>query len=186
VGAFFIAKLLSIGNGHESHPSVFVRRRNDEREPQDVTVNERDLLTEEFEGHRAHLRGVAYRMLGSLGEADDAVQESWLRLNRSDTSAIANLGARIDGGGVPARSRPPVVGAEAVARQILERGSRFARFARPALVNGAAGVIVAPGATPLAVVGFTVSRRRITEIDLIADPEKLRRLPTLTSDRSRS
>ena len=83
---------------------------------------------------------------------------------------------RIDGGGMPPRARPPVVGAEAVARQVLERGSRFAGFARPAVVNGAAGVVVAPGAKPIAVVGFTVSRGRITEIDVIADPDKLRSL----------
>jgi RNA polymerase sigma-70 factor (ECF subfamily) len=43
--------------------------------------------------HRAHLRGVAYRMLGSTGEAEDAVQETWLRLSRSDAEAIANLRA---------------------------------------------------------------------------------------------
>jgi len=285
-------------------------------------VAERDLLTQEFERHRAHLRGVAYRMLGSVSEAEDAVQESWLRLNRTDTEHIANLGGwlttvvarvsldmlrarrsrredylgswlpepivsveteedpeqealladsvglallvvletltpperlafvlhdmfgmpfeeiapivdrtpdaarqlasrarrrvrgatpdlepdvaqqrrvvdaflaasrsgdfdallavldpdvvfRIDGGGVPPRARPPVVGAEAVARQVLERGSRFARFARPAIVNGAAGLVIAPGATPIAVVGFTVSRERIIAIDLIADRNKL-------------
>ena len=288
-------------------------------------MNERDLMTEEFERHRAHLRAVAYRMLGSPSEADDAVQEAWLRLHRSDTAAVTNLGAwlttvvarvaldmlrarrarredylgswlpepvvsvesaedpeqealladsvglallvvldmltpaerlafvlhdmfgmpfeeiapivdrtpdaarqlasrarrrvrgatprpdpdlaqqrkvvdaflaaaragdfdallavldpdvvfRIDGGGMPPRARPPVVGAEAVARQVLERGSRFAGFARPAVVNGAAGVVVAPGAKPIAVVGFTVSRGRITEIDVIADPDKLRSL----------
>ncbi len=288
-------------------------------------MNERDLLTEEFERHRTHLHAVAYRMLGSPSEADDAVQESWLRLNRSDTAAVVNLGAwlttvvarvaldmlrarrgrredylgswlpepvvsveraedpeqqalladsvglallvvldtltpaerlafvlhdmfgmpfeeiapivdrtpdaarqlasrarrrvrgatpspdpdlvqqrkvvaaflaaaragdfdallavldpdvvfRVDGGGVPPRARPPVVGAEAVAHHVLERGSRFAGFARPAIVNGAAGVIVRPGAKTIAVVGFTVSRGRIAEIDVIADAEKLRGL----------
>src|SRR4029453_18702454 len=44
------------------------------------------------EAHRSHLRGVAYRMLGSLSEAGDAVQESWLRLSRADTSGVENLG----------------------------------------------------------------------------------------------
>jgi RNA polymerase sigma-70 factor (ECF subfamily) len=48
-------------------------------------------LAERFEENRSHLRAVAYRMLGSLGEADDAVQEAWLRLSRSDSSAIENL-----------------------------------------------------------------------------------------------
>ncbi|MEU4699003.1 sigma-70 family RNA polymerase sigma factor [Nonomuraea dietziae] len=45
-----------------------------------------------FEGHRTHLKAVAYRMLGSLSEADDAVQEGWLRLSRTDTSDVENLG----------------------------------------------------------------------------------------------
>src|SRR5437764_2106948 len=288
-------------------------------------VRDRDLITEEFERHRAHLRAVAYRMLGSVSEADDAVQESWLRLDRSDTDAVANLGGwlttvvarvaldmlrarrtrredylgswlpeplvsvegredpeqealladsvglallvvldtltpaerlafvlhdmfgmpfeeiapivdraaeatrqlasrarrrvrgaapspnpdlarqrevveaflaasragdfeallevldpdvvfRIDTGGTPPRARPPVVGAEAVARQVLQRGSRLAPFARPAIVNGAAGVVVAPAGRPFAVVGFTVADGRIVEIDLVADPDKLRRL----------
>jgi len=288
-------------------------------------VKDRDLITEEFEQHRPHLRAVAYRMLGSLSEADDAVQESWLRLNRSDADIVANLGGwlttvvarvaldmlrarrtrredylgswlpepvvsvdvnddpeqealladsvglallvvldtltpaerlafvlhdmfgmpfeeiapivdrapaatrqlasrarrrvrgaapspdpdlarqrevvdaflaasragdfeallevldpdvvfRIDTGGTPPRARPPVVGAEAVARQVLQRGSPLAPFARPAIVNGAAGVVVAPEGRPFAVVGFTVADGRIVEIDLVADPAKLRRL----------
>jgi RNA polymerase sigma factor (sigma-70 family) len=287
-------------------------------------VRERDLITEEFERHRPHLRSVAYRMLGSLSEADDAVQESWLRLSRSDTDAVANLGGwlttvvarvaldmlrsrrtrredylgswlpepvvsvdgddpeqealladsvglallvvldtltpaerlafvlhdmfgmpyeeiapivdrapaatrqlasrarrrvrgaapspdpdlarqrevvdaflaasragdfeallevldpdvvfRIDTGGIPPRARPPVVGAEAVARQVLERGSRLAPFGRPAIVNGGAGVVVAPEGRPFAVVGFTIADGRIVEIDVVADPEKLRGL----------
>jgi RNA polymerase sigma-70 factor, ECF subfamily len=51
-----------------------------------VTVNAIEWQTEEFERHRPHLRAVAYRMLGSLSDADDVVQEAWLRLNRSDAS----------------------------------------------------------------------------------------------------
>lgn len=51
-----------------------------------------DWLAQQFEENRPHLRAVAYRMLGSLGEADDAVQEAWLRLNRSDAKDIGNLG----------------------------------------------------------------------------------------------
>jgi RNA polymerase sigma-70 factor, ECF subfamily len=56
-------------------------------------MNERDWLAERFQEHRSHLRAVAYRMLGSLSEADDAVQEAWLRLNRTDASGLENLGA---------------------------------------------------------------------------------------------
>src|SRR5262245_63166445 len=55
-------------------------------------MNEHDYLAENFEEHRAHLRAVAYRMLGSLSEVDDAVQEAWLRLARSDAAGIDNLG----------------------------------------------------------------------------------------------
>ena len=286
-------------------------------------MGDNDLLAGEFERHRARLRAVAYRMLGSISDADDAVQESWLRLSRSDSEAIANLpgwltavvarvsldmlrsrrarqedyvgswlpepvvsvegdpeyealladsvglallvvldslapaerlafvlhdmfavpfseiapivgatptaarqlasrarrrvrGAapvedadlaqqrelvdaflaasrdgdfealmsvldpdvvfRIDVGGSGPRAREPVVGAEAVARQVLARGRPFARFARPAIVNGSAGLVVAPGGRPMAVVGFTSARGWIVAIDLIADQEKLRRL----------
>jgi RNA polymerase sigma factor (sigma-70 family) len=57
-----------------------------------VTVDERDWLAERFEAHRTRLRAVAYRMLGSRTEADDAVQEAWLRLSRTDTSGVENLG----------------------------------------------------------------------------------------------
>jgi RNA polymerase sigma-70 factor (ECF subfamily) len=280
---------------------------------------------EQFEEHRAHLRAVAYRMLGSRSEADDAVQESWLRLSRSDADAVANLGGwlttvvarvcldmlrarrsrredlvgtwlpepilstgedsdpahqaeladsvglallvvldtlspaerlafvlhdmfgmpfeeiapiierspaatrqlasrarrrvrgaqpetdvdlseqrtvvdaflaaardgdfegliavldpdvvfRIDVGPERAQARPEVEGAEAVARQILARGAPFAPLARPAIVNGAAGAIVGLRGRPFAVVGFAVSNGRITEIDIVADPDKLPRL----------
>jgi RNA polymerase sigma factor (sigma-70 family) len=285
-----------------------------------VSVDERDWLAERFEESRSHLRAVGYRMLGSLSEADDAVQEAWLRLNRSDASAIENLGgwlttvvARVcldmlrsresrreepfgarmpepivsrEGGTDPehealladsvglallvlletlppaerlafvlhdmfavpfdeiapivgrsptaarqlasrARRRvqgaavvpdadvsrqrevidaflaaarggdfaallavldPDVVlradlaararvlhGAEAVARGALSF-ARLAGHARPALVNGAAGVVVAPPGEPLSVIGFTVVGGRIAEIDIVADPERLRGL----------
>jgi RNA polymerase sigma-70 factor (ECF subfamily) len=56
-------------------------------------MTDQDWLADRFEADRAHLRGVAYRMLGSLTEADDAVQEAWLRLSRTDTSDVANLRA---------------------------------------------------------------------------------------------
>jgi len=55
-------------------------------------MDEHDRLAARFEEHRPHLRAVAYRMLGSLSEAEDAVQETWLRLSRSDASVIENLG----------------------------------------------------------------------------------------------
>ena len=55
-------------------------------------MDEKKFLAEKFEASRGHLRAVAYRMLGSTSEVDDAVQETWLRLSRSDTSAVENLG----------------------------------------------------------------------------------------------
>jgi RNA polymerase sigma factor (sigma-70 family) len=56
-------------------------------------MGEKDVLAERFEEHRSHLRAVAYRMLGSSDEAEDAVQESWVKLSRADTSGVDNLGA---------------------------------------------------------------------------------------------
>jgi RNA polymerase sigma-70 factor (ECF subfamily) len=56
-------------------------------------MNHQDWLGERFEAQRPHLRGVAYRMLGSLNKADDAVQEAWIRLSRTDTHDVENLRA---------------------------------------------------------------------------------------------
>lgn len=293
-------------------------------------MDEQDRLAERFEAHRARLRAMAYRMLGSPSEADDAVQEAWLRLSRSGTG-VENLGgwlttvvarvclnmlrsrgsrreepleetpgvpggARVpdpvvapaDGGGpeqealladgvglallvvldtlspaerlafvlhdafgLPFAEIAPIVGrSQTATRQLASRArrrvrgtnavadadlasqwevvdafraasrdgnfgallevldpdvvlradygaagasralrgaravagqalafTRFAPFARPALVNGAPGVVtVPPGGDPLAVMGFTVARSRIVEIDILADPERLGRL----------
>jgi RNA polymerase sigma-70 factor (ECF subfamily) len=284
-----------------------------------------DWQTEEFQRHRPHLRAVAYRMLGSLSDADDVVQETWLRLSRSDADSVENMrgwlttvvarlsldelrarkarreelgsslpepivtpegggdpehealladsvglallvvletltpaerlafvlhdmfalpfeeiapivdrtpaatrqlasrarrrvqgaapnpdadGAeqralvdaflaaarggdfdalvavldpdvvfRLDRGTLPVAAREPAVlrGAAEVAEYTLVRGARFARFCRPAIVNGAPGLIVAPSSRrPIGVIGFTIADGRIVEIDLVADPEKLR------------
>ncbi|MGD1224327.1 sigma-70 family RNA polymerase sigma factor [Streptomyces krungchingensis] len=61
-------------------------------EPAGPAAGEEEFLAERFEAHRGHLRAVAYRMLGSLTEADDAVQEAWLKLSRADASHVDNLG----------------------------------------------------------------------------------------------
>jgi RNA polymerase sigma-70 factor (ECF subfamily) len=297
-------------------------------------MDEQDRLAERFEAHRARLRAVAYRMLGSPSEADDAVQEAWLRLSRSGggvenlggwlTTVVARVclnmlrsrgsrreepldetpgvpggvpgGARVpdpivapadgvgpeqeslladgvglallvvldtlspaerlafvlhDAFGLPFADIAPIVGrSQTATRQLASRArrrvrganavadadiasqwevvdafraasrggdfgallavldpdvvlradygaagasralrgaravagqalafKRFAPFARPALVNGAPGTVtVPPGGDPLAVMGFTVARSRIVEIDILADPERLRRL----------
>ncbi len=286
-------------------------------------MDERDWLAERFQAHRPHLRAVAYRMLGSLTEAEDAVQGTWLRLSRSrtDTSEVHNLGGwlttlvarecldmlrartarreeplgvrlpdpvvsrqdgddpeqqallaegvglallvvldtltpaerlafvlhdmfavpfdeigpivgrsaaaakmlasrarrRVHGAAVPdadlARQRevvdaflaaaregdfaalvalldPEAVvrvdgaaragisvvrGAAAVAEQVLATGG-LARMAQPALVNGAAGVIMTAQGQPFAVVAFTVRQGKIAEIDILGDPARLSRL----------
>jgi RNA polymerase sigma-70 factor (ECF subfamily) len=125
-----------------------------------VTDLDQDGLAEWFEENRTHLRVVAYRMLGSLSEADDAVRESWLRLSRSGTSGVANLGGWLT-----------TVTARVCLDMLRSRKSR-----REALVNGAAGLVWASGGRPRVVFGFTIRRAKIVEIDMIADPERLRRL----------
>jgi RNA polymerase sigma factor (sigma-70 family) len=294
-------------------------------------VDERDWLAGRFEANRAHLRAVAYRMLGSLAEADDAVQEAWLRLSRSDTNGVENLGGwlttvvgrvcldmlrsrrsrreeplgayvpdpivspedaihpeqealladsvglallvvletlapaerlafvlhdmfdvpfdeiapilqrspaaarqlasrarrrvkgaapvpdadlgrqrevvdaflaaargsdfdallavldpdvvlRADAGAVPAGVSRVIRGASAVAEQALAFAQRLGPFARPALVNGAAGIVAAPGGRPVSVLGFTVRGGKIVEIDILADPARLRQLDLAVLD----
>jgi len=293
-------------------------------------MDDPDWLAERFEEHRTHLRAVAYRMLGSLSDADDAVQEAWLRLSRSDTSGVENLGgwlttvvARVclntlrsrearreeplgvhvpepivshqagvspehealladsvglallviletlapaerlafvlhDMFAVPfdeiapmvgrsptaarqlaSRARRRVQGAAPVpdadltrqrevvdaffaaarggnfealvavldpdvvlrsdggvlrqgdsvvvhgARAVAEQALTFARlspFVRPALVNGAAGVVVAPHGRPFSVMGFTVTRGKIVAIDALADPARLDQLDLTVLD----
>jgi RNA polymerase sigma-70 factor (ECF subfamily) len=291
-------------------------------------MDERDYLADRFEAERTHLRAVAYRMLGSVTEADDAVQEAWLRLARSDTSDVHNLRGwlttvvarvaldmlrsraargeqalgphvpepivsredgldpehealladsvglallvvletlspaerlafvlhdmfavsfdeiapivgrsptaarqlasrarrRVQGAGpapdadVASRRRvvdaflaaarggdfdallevldPEVVlrvdrgalrpagsrevrGARAVAEQVRSF-ARLARFAQPVLVNGAPGFVVVAPAGPIAVAGFTVAHGKIVEMDLLADPDRLRDLDLST------
>jgi RNA polymerase sigma factor (sigma-70 family) len=293
-------------------------------------VDENEGLTERFEEHRSRLRAVAYRMLGSVSEADDAVQDTWLRLNRADTSSVENLGAwlttvvsrvclnllrsrehrreeswgvhipdpiishkdgldpehealladsvglallvvleslspaerlafvlhdmfavpfeeiapmierspaatrqlasrarrrvqaqapapdpdltrqrdvvdaffaaarhgdfdalvavlhpdvvlRSDGGRLRARQTVAIHGARVVAGQAITFG-RLSPFARPALINGAVGVVVAADGRPLSVMAFTVSDGRIVAIDVLADPERLHELDLAALD----
>ncbi len=295
-----------------------------------MTAEDRDWLAERFEEHRTHLRAVGYRMLGSLDEADDAVQEAWLRLSRSDTSAIENLGGWLttvvaraclnmlqarkvrreeplgvhipdpivsradetdpeqqalladsvglallvvldtldpperlafvlhDMFAVPFDEIAPIVGrSPAAARQLASRArrrvqgqapvpdpdlvrqrevvdaflaatregdfeallevldpdvvlradtgtaptvlsrevrgaravaeralvfSQIARVSRPALVNGAAGLVTAPDRGPVSVMGFTIKDGKIVEIDILADAARLARLDLVVLD----
>jgi len=313
-----------------THRLGSLRHCYDGTRPKDVSMDEMDWLAERFESHRTHLRGVAYQMLGSLSEADDAVQESWLRLSRSGTSGVKNLGSwlttvvarvcldmlrsrklrreepldvhvpdpivspvngtdpeheallaesvglallvvldtlapaerlafvlhdmfdlpfdeiapivgrspnaarllasrarrRVRGaapvpdadltrqqelvGAFLAASRggdfdallavldPEVVlradigalgpGGQAVVRgaaAVADQALTFTRFAwstELALVNGAVGLVTAPGGQPLSVMGFTISHGKIAEIYILADPERLRRLDLAVLD----
>ena len=88
---------------------------------------------------------------------------------------------RSDGGGASRRHRASSAGAREVAARALTF-ARLSPFVRPALVNGAAGVVVAPRGEPFSVMGFTVVGGRIVEIDAIADPERLRALDLAVLD----
>jgi RNA polymerase sigma-70 factor (ECF subfamily) len=92
---------------------------------------------------------------------------------------------RADTGAAAAPIRFPVVGARAVAERVMQTAPRFAPHATPAIVNGQAGAVYAPDGHPVGVIGFTVVDGRIVAIDLIADPEKLRRLSDTWPDAAR-
>jgi RNA polymerase sigma factor (sigma-70 family) len=85
---------------------------------------------------------------------------------------------RMDGGGAGLLARPPVVGADAVATEILGTGAPFAPLAERAIVNGGPGAIVRAGGRPRYVIGFTVAHGRIAAIHLIGDPAKVGRYET--------
>ena len=80
---------------------------------------------------------------------------------------------RVDLGPKAKGRRPPVHGADAVARQILAGGRRLAPLGRPAIVNGAPGVLVVSNGRRLAAVAFTIAHERIVAVDVVADPARL-------------
>jgi RNA polymerase sigma factor (sigma-70 family) len=84
---------------------------------------------------------------------------------------------RIDRGPLDRLTLPPIIGARAVADQVMPNASTFAPFARPALVNGAAGLVIGSPERPIAVCSFEFTDDRISEIDLVLDREKLPRPP---------
>jgi RNA polymerase sigma-70 factor (ECF subfamily) len=88
---------------------------------------------------------------------------------------------RADGGPTRARHTVVIRGARSVAEQALTFG-RLSPLARPALVNGAAGVVVAARGRPLSVMGFTVTGARIVAIDVLSDPDRLSRLDLTVLD----
>jgi DNA-directed RNA polymerase specialized sigma24 family protein len=165
-------------------------------------TDEHDRLAERFESERPRLRAVAYRLLGSLAEADDAVQESWLHVSRSDNRSVTHLGrwlttvvARVCLDMLRSRAArreefaerqlpDPIISREAgmdpeQEALLAEAAVLFARhvqFARPVLVNGAVGAVVAPAGQRYAVMGFTVRQGKIAAIDILGDPARLRRM----------
>src|SRR6266540_341534 len=124
-------------------------------------MDEREWLAARFEEHRTHLRVVAVRILGSPAEADDAVQDTWLRLSRSDASAIENLHAWL---------------ATAVARVCLNMLQ--ARRSRQEEPFGDSQ----PEPTERVVFDFTIVDGKIREISLIADPERIATLALIYLD----
>jgi RNA polymerase sigma-70 factor (ECF subfamily) len=130
---------------------------------------------------RRRVRGAATVPDPDLTRQREVVDAFLAAARRGDFDALLavldpDVVARADGAAVPPGASRVARGAPAVAEQALAWGSRLAQFARPALVNGAAGVVVAPHGRPFAVMGFTVRRGTIVEIDVLTDAERLRRL----------
>ena len=127
-------------------------------------MNDQQGLAERFEQHRSRLRVAAYRMLGSLTEADDAL----IAVVHPDVVYRADRGAAA-GGSVEVR------GAGTVAGQAMAFSQR-GLLIRPVLINGTPGVLSSRDGRPFSVIGFTVTAGKITEIDVIVDPDRLRQL----------
>jgi Sigma-70 region 2 len=165
-------------------------------------------LANRFDRQRPQLRAVAYRILSSMSEAEDAVQEAWLRLQRTDPEQIDSLErwlttvvARIclnmlrsrrargeqplDGFVPEPIVDDPAVGTDGEPLELrgaanVARGAmsarRFAPYVRPALINGAAGVVAFDGERPFAVLALTVIDNRAAAIDVFNDPELVAKL----------
>jgi Sigma-70, region 4 len=127
---------------------------------------------------RRRVRAAPARPDADLAGQQRAVDAFLAAARNGDLEALVaildpDVVARADWGKAPVRVPTVLRGARAVAEQALAFAHR-APYGRPALVNGAAGVVVAAGARLIAVMGFTVTDGKITEIDILADPERLR------------
>jgi RNA polymerase sigma factor (sigma-70 family) len=124
-------------------------------------VADQQLLAQRFEEQRGRLRAVAYRMLGSLSEADDAVQEAWLRLSRADTDDVANLPAWLT-----------TVTGRICLDMLRSRTSRREDSLDVHLPDPV--ISYDDGTDPegdrlIAVLGFTIAQDKIVAIDVLAD-----------------
>jgi ketosteroid isomerase-like protein len=128
---------------------------------------------------RRRVRGTAPVSDTNAG-AQREVVEAFLAASRAgDFDALMavldpDVVLRVDGGRRPAIAPAAIHGAQRVARFAAERGPRFARVCRPALVNGAVGVVARTERATIAVAGMTIAGGRIVTIDLVLDPDKLR------------
>ena len=167
-------------------------------------MTENEWLAEEFEGNRARLRAMAYRMLGSTGEADDAVQEAWLRLSRAGGDGVDNLGgwlttvvARVCLDMLRSREsrrEDPLDANRGVAHvvEVLDPEQEamlgdsvglamlvvldtLSPPERLAFVDGAPALVWSHGGKPRAVFAFTLDGDRVSAIDLVMEPERLAR-----------
>jgi ketosteroid isomerase-like protein len=135
---------------------------------------------------RRRVRGAAPEPDADLGRQREVVDAFFAAARQGDFEGLVavldpDVVLRSDGGARRPRASMVLQGARAVA----ERAMTFARlspFVRPALVNGAAGVVVAPRGRPFSVMGFTVRGGRIVEIDALSDPERLRELDLAALD----
>jgi DNA-directed RNA polymerase specialized sigma24 family protein len=142
-------------------------------------MDERDWLAERFQEQRPRLRAVTYRMLGSTSEADDAVQEAWIRLSRSNAGEIDNLEAWL----VTAVGRVALNMLRARktrrAGNVARRAMAFSQLglvARPARINGAAGWVSLLDGEVYAIGALTLQNGRITTMNILLDPARLDRL----------
>jgi RNA polymerase sigma factor (sigma-70 family) len=121
-----------------------------------------DSLGSLFEPHRARLRAVAYRMLGSAPEADDAVQETWLRLSGSDSNEIENLGGWLT-----------TVVARVALDMLRSRGSRREDPSGAPLPDDLEGVVAEPGPEDEAVLADSVGAALLVVLDTLTPAERL-------------
>jgi RNA polymerase sigma factor (sigma-70 family) len=157
-------------------------------------MSERDWLAQRFEEHRRRLRAVAYRMLGSVSEAEDAVQEAWLRLSGSEPGEIENLSGWLTT--VVARVSLNMLRSRAVRREeplsphvpdpIVDRADGIDPEHEALLADsvGLALLVVLETLTRPERLTFVLHDKKIAEVDFLADPERLARLDlTILGDR---